>query len=195
MEAGADVTLQSNGGIMAIHVSVSQGSIRVLQLLLAAQPPVNQLVRNKKILDWYFGMVGQLKVKSEIAVLLFASGETTDINIGRFAYRDFLKELGEVAAAKKDGKTPVLPPDSYCLKSFCREAIRRHLLSLNSVNPFTRIAQLRNNLPGILIEYLLYDMSLDTEYDDDYSEGEFGDDDDDDDDDNDDDDDDHHHHR
>ena len=47
------------------------------------------------------------------------------------------------------------------LKDICRQAIRKHMLNVNStVNLFVRIPALE--LPSTLIEYLLYSVSLDS---------------------------------
>ena len=48
-----------------------------------------------------------------------------------------------------------------CLKHLCREAIRTHQVDLPHQNLFQRVPQL--DLPSILADYLLHDMSLDIE--------------------------------
>ena len=54
------------------------------------------------------------------------------------------------------------------LKNLCRETIRKHLLNLDPhENLFHRIPRLEGILPILLIEYLLYDMSLEISYNDD----------------------------
>ena len=46
------------------------------------------------------------------------------------------------------------------MKELCREAVRKHLININPTqNLFERIPQLK--LPGIVTEYLLYNVSLD----------------------------------
>ena len=53
-----------------------------------------------------------------------------------------------------------------CLKHLCREAIRNHLLKVEPhTHLFGRIPQL--GLPSLVNEYLLYDISLNDDDDDD----------------------------
>ena len=79
-------------------------------------------------------------------------------------------------------------PRKLCLMAKCREVIRRHLLRNSTVNLFVRVPQI--GLPSLLTDYLLYNVSLDsdsTDGDNDYyDEGDDDDTSDDSDDDNDD---------
>ena len=55
------------------------------------------------------------------------------------------------------------------MKNLCREAIRTHLLKLNPhENLFLRFHKLKGILPHLLIRYLVYDMSVETNYSDQY---------------------------
>ena len=50
---------------------------------------------------------------------------------------------------------------SLCLKDICRRAIREHLLQMSRVNLFVRVPHL--GLPSLLAEFLLYDVSLESQ--------------------------------
>ena len=78
--------------------------------------------------------------------LLFAAGESTVTKVEEiFKCPDF--EMG--------------------LKHMCREAIRKHLLELDeNINLFQRIPKL--GLPSLLVKYLLYHVSLDSDLHEDF---------------------------
>ena len=78
--------------------------------------------------------------KKQLALLLFAAGEKLRV---RSCYEtpDYLRF-----------------PIQKTLKQLSRESIRRHLLKLNNVNLFYRVAKL--GLPPALSKYLLYEQSV-----------------------------------
>ena len=47
---------------------------------------------------------------------------------------------------------------SFTLKSLCRDSVRKYLLESTPINLFISVPQLE--LPVVIIEYLLYDVSL-----------------------------------
>ena len=81
--------------------------------------------------------------KKELAMILFAAGEK--LNKNKNSVPDYLEP----------------PNEGIYLKYLCREAIRQHLLKLNNVNLFYKVARL--GLPPALSKYLLYEQSV-TEY-------------------------------
>ena len=50
------------------------------------------------------------------------------------------------------------------LKNKCRKTIRCHLMSVSPANLFHKVEQLESTLPSLLCSFLLYDLSLDLEY-------------------------------
>ena len=82
--------------------------------------------------------------------LLFVAGETLDVahlNKPKMKINPNFRDRPEVN-----------------LKHLCRRAVRKHLLDLNPhIHLFHRIPQLE--LPFILTDYLLYNLSLSEEYD------------------------------
>ena len=84
--------------------------------------------------------------RKEVAMLLFASGE-----------------MSELTPGQDDVKVPGYVHNNHlklCLKHLCREAIRHHLIDLNSrLHLFSRSPEL--GLPSLLNDYLLYEQSLD----------------------------------
>ena len=175
IEVGADMNIPSvKGGILAFGSHVTVNSARVL---LRAGAKINVFTDNnintlKRIIAQNIPptLSGEVYVfiaenglpaqKEDVCMLLFAAGETMDgTNVQQIDY------FGS-------GKMEQVPiPDfllfkdlGFCLKHLCREAIRKHLISLDPhTHLFGRIPRL--GLPGALKEYLMYDMSLDDESD------------------------------
>ena len=131
------------------------------------------------------------KLPVEVLVLLFVAGEiftqkqlkeTVEEGIitkrgsggdprgKREDHEDVLRDLDHVAWEDwvESGGTAVVPPESFwkvSLKRQCRLAVREHLLKLDvNGNLFHRIPLL--GLPQILTQYLLYNVSLDYDCDD-----------------------------
>ena len=46
------------------------------------------------------------------------------------------------------------------LKHLCREAIRKQLMKFNCVNLFVKVPELRGLLPAAMLNYLLYNTSV-----------------------------------
>ena len=81
------------------------------------------------------------KLEEEFAKLLFAAGEKVDKSKVR-KVPDYLK-----------------PSADSSLKNICRKGIRNHLLQINQMNLFQKVALLP--LPQLMKSYLLYDVILD----------------------------------
>ena len=155
IEAGADVHVVINGRTV-LHFCKERSNIRVVQRLLRAGADVNRL--NKGGCNALTELIKCGNSKHlNMAFVLLAAGET------------FVKTSGS-------GNNTLLPVlEEMMLKEIkpglshlCREAIRSRLLKLDPhKNLFHRIPRLEGILPIQLIEYLLYDMSLETIYDDD----------------------------
>ena len=103
------------------------------------------------------------EVNRTIIMLLFAAGEAVGgATVDRTDWLQSALEEDPVPVPEyiQELKEPIL-----CLKHICREVIRKHLMDLDpEENLFIRIPQL--NLPNVVSEYLLYDMSLDDDGDD-----------------------------
>ena len=131
------------------------------------------------------------KLPVEVLVLLFVAGELftqkqlketvqegiftkpgsgDDSGSKREDQEDVLRDLDHVAWEDlvESGSTAVIPPESswkVSLKRQCRLTVREHLLKLDvNGNLFHRIPLL--GLPQILTQYLLYNVSLDVDCDD-----------------------------
>ena len=92
-------------------------------------------------------------ISKEVGMLLFAAGETIDVDT---VFR----------TTRTTRLVPVQVPD-YLVRSkveelrlvpICRAALRRHMLRASPVNLCCRVPQL--GLPSMLTDYLLYDMSI-----------------------------------
>ena len=188
IEAGADVNAVTSYG-SALTTSVSYGiDIEKLQLLIRAGADVNFVhsdgstafncvpIRTHALYDQWTDCCHYSK-------LLLRSG--AKINIGNSGLGNALRQLVEYYDVKDDlcrflyaaGETLDGIPDEKIpdclkfddvrldLKHICREAIRKHLLNLDPhTHLFVRVPKL--GLPSLLNEYLLYNMSLDDNIDD-----------------------------
>ena len=172
MKQGADVNIASNKGVTPLmraarscryfqmmmnrQESVADikaekvRSIRRIGRLLKAGVQINRLDHlGRNTLQ--FSIEGNQRNVKEINMLLYAAGETldeptvpTDSGTVQVNIPDYLKELRE----------------NLDLKHLCREAIRKHLIDLDPhEHLFGRMPQL--GLPSLVMEYLLYDCSLD----------------------------------
>ena len=154
LEAGADVNSLNSEGCTALMCIDTGESSRVeeeevdyvacAKILLRSGTKINVFDR-----DSFNALLLQVKQNdgstrcAALCRLLFAAGETLDGPINTNKIPDCLK-FDDV---------------QLVLKHICREAIRKHLLSLNPHSHlFGRIPQL--HLPDLLTEYLLYDTSL-----------------------------------
>ena len=96
-------------------------------------------------------------VKEKVAMLLFAAGETIDVDT---VFR----------TTRTTRLVPVQVPD-YLVRSeveelrlvpICRAALRRHMLEASPVNLYCRVPQL--GLPSMLTDYLLYDAMINEDH-------------------------------
>ena len=107
-------------------------------------------IRGRNALKYH--LTSRLQSVKKLCVLLFAAGEKLD----------FLQsECRRPASVRNYKYIKRLTRRKLSLKDICRQAIRKHMLNVNSaVNLFVRIPTLE--LPSTLIEYLLYSVSLDS---------------------------------
>ena len=151
LDAGADVNISAHDGRTALFYMVlaHQSYKRCLKLLFSAAAVVNRVNNDaKNSLEYYLLM---RSTNTETMKILFAAGEsvtdttTKQLETMQTNLPDFLVHAGE----KK-----------HELKHMCREAVRRHLLSLSPENLFVRIPRLSAFLNTKLIEYSLYTVML-----------------------------------
>ena len=148
IDAGADVNIADNWGRTALTEAAFEGNFQCMKLLLKEGAHVNKFSCRGNIVTYY--LEHTTRIKKCIPKLLQAAGEEIGSSLG-----------GKIPAylKKHDGIT-------LELKHICREAIRKHLLELNShQNLFSRIPRL--GLPSALVRYLLYYRSVDADDDDD----------------------------
>ena len=151
IQAGAKVNTPDAHGNTALIMGSGNKTVspakqlQCITLLLKAGAHINRFnMFYRNALDEHFTECQP--PRKEVAMLLFASGE-----------------MSELTAGQDDVKVPEYVVNSHlklCLKHLCREAIRHHLIDLNSrLHLFSRIPEL--GLPPLLNEYLLYEQSLD----------------------------------
>ena len=153
-KAGADVNTQDYHGFTAL---MEVGTLRMkcaiehIQLLLLEGASVNIFnSRNRNALLYHTKYHRNFCKSNEddfcaICLLLFAAGESTD--------------------GAPSGPACLPLPTDINLKHLCREAMRKHLLKLDSHSHlFGRVPRL--GLPTSLTYYLVYDVTLDEDDDD-----------------------------
>ena len=145
-QAGADVNVQDVDGCTPLRYAVEKSDYRSVQLCIKAGAEIN-LVNNKGInpvtqhnLTWYL----RRNQGKEIVRLLYAAGGK--IFETKVKVPDYLEQLN-------------VKPSEMSLLYMCREAIRKHMMSVCCVNLFYRVPKL--GLPATLQKYLLYNVSLD----------------------------------
>ena len=169
IDAGANVNFLSYRGTTALHYfAVLDDFPRVQQLLRAGahanknSPCWNNAVR------YYIQYYKQKRINQNMAKLLFAAGDhvgIADKNTGtRQRCRFFIERIGSACST-----IPV--PEFLCkieqeelsLMSMCRAAVRHYMLRASDLNLFMRVPTLE--IPCVLMDYLLYDMSVEKDYD------------------------------
>ena len=150
IQAGADVNMADNSGKTSLHWV---RDVRCLRILLKAGALVNMDASNAlkyKILN---------TPTKDVCMMLFAAGEALDGTTVR-----------TIDNRGREVKAPV--PDyllfkdlKLCLKHLCRRAVRKHLLNVDPhTHLFGRVPRLP--LPSLVSDYLLYDLSLETDSED-----------------------------
>ena len=144
LKAGADVNVTDNIGNTVIHSGFNKTIQRSFKLLLRAGYKVN--VRDEEgitAFTLFLNFWSYADDTKKFVLLLFAAGETMDEARVRIV-PDYLKPSAEI-----------------CLKNICRETIRKHLLQMSDVNLFISVPRLP--FPRLMTSYLLYDVTLDDE--------------------------------
>ena len=166
IQAGANVNIKTKLGesvlcsvvreICCLGTEISQKFNRIVnliecvKLLLQAGAEVNLVEpKNSNSLCYLFYLMNiwGIPIYRTMVLLLYAAGETLDdINV------DESEENTRCVLEYLD-------KGEICLKVFCREAIRKHLLAINlHDNLFGRVPRL--GLPQILTQYMLFNLSL-----------------------------------
>ena len=136
-------------------------AILCVQLLLQAGAHVNR--RNnygRNVFQLLYSPYRTRKPSNmdDIVKLLIIAGEKLEGTTLR------LTPDGSVVDTKLDGDTMDGSIKELCLKHKCRNVTRKNMIDASPVNLFHRVPQL--GLPSMLSEYLLYNVSLDTKYED-----------------------------
>ena len=153
IQAGANVNMADKYDKTPLIHTAGNSSVntveqyRCIMTLLRAGAYINKANASyRNALDEH--LTGCQPARKPVAMLLFAAGELSEITAGQDNVHipDYLH----------------LPELKVCLKHVCRESIRRYLIDLNlKSHSFYRTPKL--GLPSLLNEYLLYDISLDDE--------------------------------
>ena len=140
LKAGADVNSFQEDGSTALITAAKYSIAALVRKLLQAGAHIN-IFNNRGENALKVHLTSPYFKPNDTAILLYAAGEN-------------LKDLG--------GLVPDVLKEEIQkreLNHLCRQAIRRHLIKLNPHHLFNRLPKFQ--LPKLLTDYLLYDMSLD----------------------------------
>ena len=185
IKSGANVNSQNNNGATAIILETTQCDDKCLELLIAAGADVNICAHDGRTASFYTVLAHQ-SCKRCLKLLFNARAVVNHVNsdgknvlqyhlIMRLTNIETMKILfaaGEsvTETTKKQLRTLQINLPEFLvddareknlgLKHMCREVVRRHMLTLSPVNLFVRIPKLTALLSTILVEYLLYNVTL-----------------------------------
>ena len=163
IRAGADVNIaddENNTALIKAATLTGADPIKhettctVIKLLLRAGAHVNKINYHHQNALQHHIAESQV-VSRDIAMLLFAAGETIDgTTVPRFdVYRSANARFVNVPDYLLNTEL------TLCLKHLCREAIRKHL-KFNAVNLFVKVEKLRDFIPFSIMRFLLYNISV-----------------------------------
>ena len=141
LEAGADVNSFQEGGSTALITAAKCSITALVRKLLLAGAHIN-FINNRGENALKVHLSSPHFKPNDTAILLYAAGEKLE---------DFGSLVPDVLKNEIQNRE---------LKHLCRQAIRKHLIKLNPhLHLFNRLPKFQ--LPKLLTDYLLYDMSLD----------------------------------
>ena len=151
LQAGANVNRTDRGQKTALH---RVKNVQCLCLLLKARAHVNMKPVNA--LEYKIAN----KPTKDVCMMMFAAGE-------RLKYTTVV--ITHATGREDEAQVPdylLFKDVKFHLKHLCREKIRKHLLDMDPhTNMFLRVPHLP--LPNLLINYLLYNLFLETDSDND----------------------------
>ena len=146
--ARADVNRTNDDRITALFLASEEGHGKCIQALLKAGAHIKMTDKHGR--NALFIHLASVRARREIAMLLFAAGETIS-----YDYLKMRKRLPWIPYIRN-------PESVKCLglKGICRENIRKHLVETKPpVNLFVKVPLLL--LSAVETAYLLYEVSLD----------------------------------
>ena len=148
ISAGASVNRTNDNDITALMWAAEEGHGKCIQILLKAGAHIKMTDRHGR--NSLLIQLTNVRAKRELAMLLFAAGETVS-----YDYLKMRKWLSWIPYIENPESVKCLT-----LKEICRENIRKHSVALEPpVNLFIKVPSL--GLSRIEAAYLLYDVSLD----------------------------------
>ena len=143
IQAGADVNNADKFGNTALITAASLGKLQCIKMLLKSGAHVNKSSFGSNALKSY--IMKCASPSKDVAMLLYANGEEVTPDA-------FFKVPKSLHFKKSKMK----------LKHICRQAIRKHLLELDPhQHLFGRVPRL--GLPNALNKYLMFNVSLETD--------------------------------
>ena len=165
VDKGADVNATNKSGSTPLICAAKLGWDVCVEKLISLGADVNRSTKTGvTALDAASARCSNNKLKC--AQMLLKAGAHIDGNFKSYIRSEVMKDMLCAAGASTKSGVPKNVDKKLDLKNICRETIRCHLMSLNPVNLFYKVDQLKStlSLPTSLCSFLLYDMSLDVEY-------------------------------
>ena len=159
IDAGADVNMVNECHNTALMTAARKGHQNITKALIESGADVNKICKYNHTALFLSALIGN----EQGVRLLLRSG--AKVNFGRKHYMIVTPRIRLLLHAAGESMVPRnLKIRKDTLYHICREAIRKHLLKLDPhENLFFRIPGL--GLPSLLVKYLLFDESLDENYD------------------------------
>ena len=176
LNAGADVNVTNEEGVTALMAAAFSGYSSALDALIEAGADVNATDDRDYTALTTIGVTAfDYKTKEHFASAqkclragahVNKKNEDGETTLKLFKDSPLPKIFCQLLEAAGEGinDKETESDTTGTLKHLCREKIRKHLLGISPVNLFCRIPLL--GLPSLLNRYILYDMSLDQEYED-----------------------------
>ena len=170
LNAGADVNKLDNRGCTALVLAAQEGHVSVADILINSGADVN-MVCGTTYRNALYEFVVKNNTKGVRLLLKSGANVNTDMffvrSLSTPILKDDMRELLFAAGQNISPRKGTQKIYGNCtLQNRCRMVIRSHLLQIDrQQNLFCRIPRL--GLPSPLVGYLLYDISLDDDKDDD----------------------------
>ena len=155
LKSGADVNTTCHAGFTALHYFATSNSTHGVNVLLLAGAHVNKTNSEGHNALEHAISSSDPEENMNVLKLLFASGEKLS---GREIRHGIFSIPVPEYLLHNDVKLE--------LKHMCREVIRNHVIELSpQQHLFHRIPQLNGEIPTALVNYLLYQVSLEIDHD------------------------------
>ena len=166
IDAGADVNASDERGHTALIKASQAACDDVVEKLIAAGADVNKVTDSS--ITALTAIINSRGKNLRCTQLVLRAGANADANIlstiPHYELEDTSTNMKMLLYAAGLPINSPFEEEELSLMNTCRKTIRCHLMSLSPINLFYKVEELKSTLPSLLCSFLLYDMSLDVEY-------------------------------